>query len=200
MLFPRRYVLGVVLAFVLLIGIMVFTSKPNPMPPLPFNTNGFIASSPPTPALGTFTLPKNASIGQRLQYFLFKFTTMLPGKSPTWSFSPSPTNACSIQGLLNQCMEVNGTRYLMPIGVAAGLVQFGNTNVLDGPHWVSAFENALRSDRVQCWDPLTKRTGPEHLVLLRFPAQKVVVVLPAKAVVEFERTNRLPSTDPKASK
>jgi hypothetical protein len=92
-------------------------------------------------------------------------------------------------------MEVDGTRYLMPIGVAAGIVQFGNTNVLDGPHWVAAFEKALQSDGVQCWDPQTKRTGPEHLVLLRFPAQKVVVVLPAKAAAEFQRTNGIHLTD-----
>ncbi len=93
-------------------------------------------------------------------------------------------------------MQVSGTRYLMPVGVAAGIVQFGNTNVLDGSHWVAAFEKALQSDDVQCWDPQTKRTGPEHLVLLRFPAQKVVVVLPAKAAAEFQRTNGIHLTDP----
>jgi hypothetical protein len=96
-------------------------------------------------------------------------------------------------------MQVSGTRYLMPIGVAAGIVQFGNTNVLDGPHWVAAFEKALQSDGVQCWDPQTKRTGPEHLVLLRFPAQNVVVVLPAKAADEFQRTNGIHLTDTNAS-
>jgi hypothetical protein len=74
----------------------------------------------------------------------------------------------------------------------------GNTNVLDGPHWVAAFEKALQSDDVQCWDSQTKRTGPEHLVLLRFPAQKVVVVLPAKAAAEFQRTDGIHLTDPEA--
>jgi hypothetical protein len=108
-----------------------------------------------------------------------------------WTFPASTKTGCSIQGLLNQCAEVNGTRYLMPIGVAAGIVQFGNTNALDGPHWVAAFENALQSDRVQCWDSKTRITAPEHLVLLRFPAQKVVVVLPASAALEFQRTNEI---------
>jgi hypothetical protein len=130
---------------------------------------------------------------------LFKLLEKLPGKSSSWSFPASANTACSIDGLLNQCMEVSGTQYLMPVGVSAGLVQFGNTNVLDSPHWVAAFENSLQSDGVQCWDPQTKRTGPEHLVLLRFPEQKVVVVLPAKAVAEFERTNGIHLASPKAS-
>jgi hypothetical protein len=99
-----------------------------------------------------------------------------------------------MQLFMTLCL-VSGTRYLMPMGVAAGIVQFGNTNALDGPHWVAAFEKALQSDDVQCWDPQTKRTGPEHLVLLRFSAQKVVVVLPAKAAAEFQRTNGIHLTD-----
>ena len=191
-LFPRRFVLGAALLFALLVATVVFVSarKPAPVPPLPFSTNSFIATVPPM--AGLFALPKNPTLGERFRHFLFGLSTKFSkSSSGTWSFGPSPVRGCSIQGLLNQCNDVTGTRYLMPLGVAAGVVQFGNTNVLDGPHWVAAFETALQSDGVQCWDEQTHRTGPEHLVLLRFPAQKVVVVLPVRAAAEFQRTNAI---------
>jgi hypothetical protein len=39
-------------------------------------------------------------------------------------FEYSPTNRCSIHGLLNQCMEVSGVTCAMPRDLAAGSVQF----------------------------------------------------------------------------
>ncbi|HEX4644213.1 MAG TPA: hypothetical protein VH598_01245 [Verrucomicrobiae bacterium] len=185
-LLSRRYVLAVALIFALVIGMLFFMPGRKAAPPLPFGTNLFIATAPPVAGFAP-----NASLGVRARYYLFKIYSKFQRRSFKigWSFPASPVTGCSIQGLLNQCMQVSGTRYLMPVGVAAGVVQFGHTNVLDGPHWVAAFEQALQSDGVQCWDPQTKTTGPEHLVLLRFPAQKVVVVLPAKAAEEFQRTN-----------
>jgi hypothetical protein len=197
--FPRRYVVGLTLFFAMMIGVVVLTvnRRASAPPPLPFATNGFVSTTPPmrvsswNPPLMTRLLWLGADVWDRLR-----------GSHATtrWTFAASPVSGCSVQGLLNQCMEVNGTRYLMPIGVAAGVVQFGNTNALDGPHWVEAFEKALQSGNVQCWDPQTKRTGPDQLVLLRFPAQKVVVVLPARAAAEFERTNGIHLGDGKGER
>jgi hypothetical protein len=121
---------------------------------------------------------------------LFKILTKLPGqRTQTWSFPATAKAGCSIQGLLNECMQVSSNRYLMPIGVAAGTVWFGHTNVLDGPRWVAAFEAALQGGEVQVWDQQTKRTHAEQLTLLRFTPQKTVVVLPQSAVADFLRTN-----------
>jgi hypothetical protein len=188
--FRTLYILGMALVAALVLGALIFIpmARRPTVPPLPFDTNAFVATTPPTPNL--FTAPPGASLLQRLSFLLLRPGLMFGRQSSgTWSFPASPGTGCSIEGLLNQCMQVSGTRYLMPVGVAAGVVQFGHTNVLDGPHWVAAFENALQSNAVQCWDPQIQITAPEHLVLLRFPAQKVVVVLPTKAAVEFQRTN-----------
>src|SRR2546423_145060 len=42
-----------------------------------------------------------------------------------YSFGASPEQVCSVNGLLNQCMEVSGMHYVMPLEVAAAAVQFG---------------------------------------------------------------------------
>lgn len=184
--FRRRYLIGILLGFALLIAISIFMAAPKPVPPLPFDTNGFVASSPPSP--NPFALPPNPSIGQRLRYLDFKLMSAFRRNSTTWYFPASATTFCSVQGMLDQCMAVTGTRYLMSTGVAAGVVQFGHTNTLDGPRWVAAFENALQTNSVQ-YNPQFSGMNWEHLVLLRFPAQKVVVVLPTDAAEEFQRTN-----------
>ncbi|MDB6015821.1 MAG: hypothetical protein JWR19_310 [Pedosphaera sp.] len=171
--------------------LVLHAPREKPVPPLSFDTNAFIASKISIPAGGAFPLPTNPSLGARFRHFLYEAEVRLSGPS-TWSFPASAQTGCSVQGLLDECTSVSGTRYLMPIGVAAGSVQFGNTNTLDGPHWVAAFEEALRKGPVNCWDPETKTVRPEQLVLLRFPAQKTVVVLPVKSALEFQRTNGLP--------
>ena len=37
--------------------------------------------------------------------------------------------------------------------VASGIVDFGHTNTLTGPQWVSAFMNALETGKPEWWDP-----------------------------------------------
>src|SRR5262249_48600382 len=138
-----------------------------PVPPLPFDSVSFVSTAPPVSLLAP---PTNASTLKRMEFYLL---VTLPQKfrgtnASTWSFPASPKMGCSIQGLLNQCAQVTGTRYLMPLGVAAGMVQFGNTTTLNGPQWVSAFEKELQTGNVQYWEAQTKRMKSEHLVLLRF--------------------------------
>jgi hypothetical protein len=185
----KHYVLGFALFIVALAGVLCFGMRPKPIPPLPFDAKVFIAST--SPYAGIFTPPPNASVFTRARYFIFfDLPQKFRGKnSSTWSFGASPKTGCSIQGLLNQCDSVCGTRYLMPLSVAVGIVQFGNTNTLNGPQWVAAFESALQTGDVQIFDQQTKRTHADHLALLRFPAQKTVVVLPESDAADFLRTN-----------
>lgn len=158
-----KYLWAAVLAVALLLaGALYFAGKPRPVPPLPFDSTNFVSTTPPDS-------PFNPSA--------------------TWSFPASPKRACSIQGLLNQCAAVTGMRYLMPKGIAGGMVQFGNTNTLSGPQWVLSFEKELQTSDVQYWDAQTKRAKWDHLAFLRFPAQKIILVLPESGVADFERTN-----------
>jgi hypothetical protein len=186
-----KYLGVALLAFTLLLaGALFFAGRPGPIPPLPFDSASFVSTAPPVSLLAP---PTNAPAWERIEFYL---RVTLPQKfhgtnASPWSFPASPRMACSIQGLLNQCAEVTGTRYLMPLSVAAGSVQFGNTNTLNGPQWVSAFEKELQTGDVEYWDAQTKRMKTEHLVLLRFPAQKTILVFPGSGVADFERTNRI---------
>ncbi|HEX9046195.1 MAG TPA: sigma-70 family RNA polymerase sigma factor [Verrucomicrobiae bacterium] len=100
------------------------------------------------------------------------------GHPLNYSFPISPVQLCSINGLLNQCMEVSGWRYLMDKDVAAGGVNFGCPKVMNGEEWVAAFENALRTGAPGWWDQKSKKFRQENLVLIRYPKEKTVLVLP----------------------
>ena len=183
----KQYVVAFLLLFVVLSGALFFMARPRVIPPLPFDPKVFISTTPPTPIIMP---PQNASMLRRIGFFLFNITVKLQGRTASsWSFPGGPKTGCSIQGLLNQCAEVTDARYLMPLGVAAGVVQFGNTNTLTGPQWVAAFEKELQTGDVQYWDAQTKRMRREHLVLLRFPEEKTTVVLPESGAADFQRTN-----------
>jgi len=169
--------------------LLVFLARPKPIPPLPFDAKMFIATK--SPYAGLFKPPANASAFTRAKYFIF---FDLPRKfmgtnAMTSSFPAGPWAFCGVQAFLNQCDGVSGTHYLMPESVALGYVQFGTTNTFNGPQWVAAFESALQTGDVHIFDAQKGRTRPEHLALLRFPAQKTVVVLPESEAADFLRTN-----------
>ncbi len=94
------------------------------------------------------------------------------------SFPISSVQRCSISGLLDQCMELSGWRYLVDKEVSAGGVKFGNSKVLNGEEWLTAFENALQTNKPEWWDAKLKRQRQENLVLIRYHQQKIVLVLP----------------------
>jgi RNA polymerase sigma factor (sigma-70 family) len=102
------------------------------------------------------------------------------------SFPISPVQRCSISGLLNQCMEVSGWRYLIDKEVAAGGVKFGNSKVLNGEEWLTAFENALQTNTPEWWDAKLKRQRQENLVLIRYPKLKTVLVLPKDKATKYQ--------------
>ncbi len=101
---------------------------------------------------------------------------------------PTP---CSIHGLLNQCMEVAGTQYLIERNVAAGSVDFGSTNVLNGQQWVAAFEQALQAGSPQWWDSGAKRFRKENVVFLRYNSRTVLVLAKDTAKQYQERHPKL---------
>ncbi|HEY1718609.1 MAG TPA: sigma-70 family RNA polymerase sigma factor [Verrucomicrobiae bacterium] len=102
------------------------------------------------------------------------------------TLSASPVQLCSISGLLNQCMEISGWRYLIDKDVSAGTVKFGSQKEMTGEEWVAAFENALQTGKPEWWDGKTKRMHRENLVLIRFPEQKTVLVLPKDKSAKYQ--------------
>jgi len=102
------------------------------------------------------------------------------------TLSASPVQLCSISGLLNQCMEISGWRYLIDKNVSAGTVKFGSQKEMTGKEWVAAFENVLQTGNPEWWDGKTKRMHRENLVLIRFPEQKTVLVLPKDKAAKYQ--------------
>jgi len=130
---------------------------------LPFNPDDFWATKYPTPDF-------NAG---RHGYNLDNTT-----------FQGGPVQLCSISGLLAQCMDLTGWQYLIDKNVAAGSIEFGNSKPLNGQEWVAAFEHALENDKPQWFEHGKFRR--ENLVFIRYPDQKIVLVLPPEKAVQYQ--------------
>jgi RNA polymerase sigma factor (sigma-70 family) len=134
------------------------------------NLNDFWATTYPT---GTADIMQN--FASRQSYALVT------------TFPPEPVQLCSISGLLNQCMELSGWQYLIDKSVAPGSVEFGGSaQPLNGEQWLAAFENALQTKTPEWWDAKTKKFRRENLVLIRYPNQKIVLVLPPEKAAEYQ--------------
>ena len=95
--------------------------------------------------------------------------------NPAGHFFPAtPVRRCSVNGLLNQCMEMTGMHYVMPLEVAAAAVYFGHSNTLNGSQWTAAFERALRADKVELWTD--GRLRRQKLALIRKDNRTTYVV------------------------
>jgi len=108
------------------------------------------------------------------------------GNPATFSFPITPVERCSISGLLDQCMQVSGNRYLVDKEVAAGGVKFGCPKVMNGEEWIAAFENALQTNTPEWWDATLKTQRQENLILIRYPKQKIVLVLPKDKAAKYQ--------------
>ena len=108
------------------------------------------------------------------------------GHPLNYTFPISPVQRCSINGLLNQCMEMSGWRYLMDKEVSAGSVNFGCIQSLNGEEWIAAFENALQTNTPEWWDTKKKGFRRENLVLIRDHARKTVLVLPQDKAARYQ--------------
>ena len=135
-------------------------------------------------------VPRSATLVQRAFIWWLQVQQRFWRPRPlTYSFPPSPTNGCSIHGLLTQCMEITGVRYVIARDLAAGgTVRFGHTNTLNGAQWVMAFAEALQTGQPEWWDSQTKTFRKENLVLLTNNA-RTVLVLPNEMAREFQRNS-----------
>jgi RNA polymerase sigma factor (sigma-70 family) len=116
---------------------------------------------------------------------VMQFMSMSRGRPLNTTFPASPPQRCSVAGLLNQCMDLSGWRYLIDKDVAAASVEFGNARVLNGEEWIKAFENVLQTNTPEWWDAKAKHFRKENLVLLRYPGQKTVLVLPKDRAAKY---------------
>ncbi len=133
-----------------------------------------------------YFVPPDAGVWQRLHMAWINFERRHHMIRTTFSFPATPVRPCSIDGLLAQCMEVTGTRYLIAVEIA-GAVEFGNTNTLSGPQWVAAFENALQASKtVMCYDYATKRNFEDNLLLIR-EKPGLVKVVPLSKLADYQK-------------
>lgn len=102
------------------------------------------------------------------------------------SFPPREPNRCSIHGFLFQCTEVTGVRFAIAREVAAGSVQFGHTNTLNGAQWVRRFTEALQTNQPEWWETSTRSLRKENLVLLTRDG-RCVLVIPTNLASEFQQ-------------
>jgi RNA polymerase sigma factor (sigma-70 family) len=111
------------------------------------------------------------------------------GHPLNYSFPATPVQFSSIEGLLNQCMEVSGWHYLVEKDVAmGGMVKFGYPKVLNGEEWVAAFENALQTNQPGWLERAKNRSRwrTDNLVLIRYPDQKIVLVLTKEKAAKYK--------------
>lgn len=186
--FGRGWRLAVILVFGLVVLVVVWwhsqslvdqpdaSNKPWDGRPI------FVATTYPT--MGA---PAGAGPIQRLWVSYYNWRMRHGSKNPTnYSFGVSAPSPCSIHGLLNQCMEMTGTRYLMAKEVSAGSVTFGHSNVLNGAQWTTAFELALQTNRPGWFDYTTKQMRQENLLLLREKGG-VVKVIPPSRLADYQK-------------
>ena len=132
-------------------------------------------------------MPRRLPLPQRLLWTWTEYQRRHRKRNPAaYSFPASPVRLCSIHGLLNQCMEITGTQYLIAVEVA-GAVEFGNTNILNGSQWVAAFEHASgASDSAICYDFAKQRNFQDTLLVIR-EGPGLVKIVPRTKVAEYQK-------------
>jgi len=88
-------------------------------------------------------------------------------------------------------MQVTGTQYFVAVEIA-GAVEFGSTNVLNGAQWVAAFEHAIETSPVLCYDYEKKRNFEDTLLLIREKGGLVKVV-PRSKLADYEKAGLVTS-------
>ena len=108
------------------------------------NRPAFIATAKPTVDTGPLS---NLTLQKKIYviYLKLKYRIAPPKPNPAgYSFSPRADRLCKIHGLLNQCSQMTGTRYLIAREARADSIDFGHDKTLNGTQWVAAFEEALQ--------------------------------------------------------
>lgn len=91
--------------------------------------------------------PPGATIWQRLRIFYAnsRFGRRRPNVA-AWTFPPRADQPWSVQGLLNQCMELTGTQYLLAREGLRDTIDFGHSKPLNGVQWTAAVEAQLEKN------------------------------------------------------
>jgi len=156
--------------------------------PLPFDTNNYVASSIYDP----FALPANPSLRQRVTVAIYKWANRRQLEHPDpdlTTFGALTAPGTPVEIGCNSCSQASGIRYFMPIGVAVAMVPFTVSTPMKGGAYIAGFEKAMTNAPIDCLNTATGKHEPQQLVLIRFPAQRAVLVLPQGEAAEFQRTN-----------
>ena len=176
-----RWLLGAVILILLLAGALLM-NLPSRKSPLLMDPRFVVTTKP------SFGVPANAPFKDRVFVWWMQFQQKHGKPHPlSYSFGASPPTRCSIHGLLNQCTDATGVRYVIAKDVAAGAVMFGHTNTLNGAQWVNAFTEALQNGQPEWWDSQTEKFRKENLVLLT-NSPGMVLVLPREMLWEFQHS------------
>jgi hypothetical protein len=136
------------------------------------------------------------TLRQRLYYMWMDYVRRRAKPNPAaYSFSAHRVQPCSLSGLLNQCMETGGTKYLIAVEAAPGTVDFGYTNTLNGAQWVAAFERAITNQPVLCFDFPKHRNFKDELVLIR-EKPDLVKVVPRTKLVDYQKAGLVKEDQP----
>jgi len=119
----------------------------------------------------------------RWSRFVFLLSSHFFKPKITYSFPPR-TNRVSIDGLLTECHDITGKQFFIDKAVALGTVNYGYSNVLTGPQWVSAFTNALQTGTPEWWDEKRQAFRRENLIIRPY-GSKAFLVLPRDRAGEY---------------
>ncbi len=174
---PRWFLVPAIFALVVATAFLIRPNRNSPF----LHDSRFVVTTPPT-----IGLSPNATWTQRAFLWWQQNRHRFQKARPlAYSFPATQTDRCSIHGLLNQCMEVTGVRYVIAKDVAAGTIEFGHTNTLNGTQWAAAFTDALQNSQPEWWDSQAKRFQKENLVLITNDV-RTVLVLPKAMAQEFQ--------------
>ena len=145
----------------------------------------------------TIGLPANASL---IDHVFVKWLNLkqrhLAHNPAAYTIGPSATGLCSMSGLLNQCMEMSGTRYCIAVEACAADVTFGHTNTMNGVQFLAAFEHAIEtSEPVMCYDYAKKKNFPDTLVLIR-EGPHLVKIVPRSKLADYQKAGLVKSNLP----
>jgi hypothetical protein len=130
--------------------------------------------------------PPNLTLPQRLSWKWRQYRQHHAKRTPSaYIIAAPPVVPYTIQELLDSCMELTGTQYLIAVEIAGG-VEFGTTNSLNGAQWVTAIEHAIETSKpVVCYDYTKKRNFQDTLLLVR-DRPGVVKVVPRTKLTEYQ--------------
>lgn len=139
-----------------------------------FTDPRFVVTSSRNPLVG---MPSSRT--QRWR-FAFYWTTRAP--APQFStFSPQTNGiGCSVHGMLMQCTDVTGIRFIIEREVAAGTIPLRHDKPLNGYQWSQKLTDEVRTNS-SWWDPAKRDFRKEKVSLLTKDGMNVVVVSPELA-------------------